>query len=181
MMPSSSNFRTLFDTVLRLASTAFAISRNDFRASAFKSRRILTSRSSRTAEAIVSSPRDVRTLELLRRPCGLTRTMFRLLSIFRSSVRFGRLRVYICPKFCPRHQTGSPSPSRREGYGNRSEHTGESEEDDRGFGAETDRDRKDSLDRPAVRRRARGASAHHDPRDFAGQRRIQARGGETGR
>src|SRR5205807_10652135 len=56
MMPSSSNFRTRFDTVLRLASTAFAISRNDFRASAFRSRRILTSRSSRMAEAIVPSP-----------------------------------------------------------------------------------------------------------------------------
>src|SRR5947208_2703866 len=56
MMPSSSNFRTRFDTVLRLASTAFAISRNDFRASAFRSRRILTSRSSRRAEAIDSSP-----------------------------------------------------------------------------------------------------------------------------
>src|SRR5207244_5993304 len=55
MMPSSSNFRTRFDTVLRLASTAFAISRNDFRASAFRSRRILTSRSSRRAEAIDSS------------------------------------------------------------------------------------------------------------------------------
>src|SRR5207249_10713745 len=56
MMPSSSNFRTRFDTVLKLASTAFAISRNDFRASAFRSRRILTSRSSRRAEAIVASP-----------------------------------------------------------------------------------------------------------------------------
>src|SRR3989441_4451193 len=58
MIPSSSNFRTRFDTVLRLASTAFAISRNDFRASAFKSRRIFTSRSSRRAGAIVSSPRE---------------------------------------------------------------------------------------------------------------------------
>src|SRR5256885_14021482 len=140
MMPSSSNFRTRFDTVLRLVSTAFAISRNDFRASAFKSRRIRTSRSSRRAEAIVSSPRDVPTLELLRGPRGTTQTMFRLLSIFRSSVRFGRLRVYICSKFCPRRQTGSPSPSRREGYGNRSEDTRESEEDDRGVRAETDRD-----------------------------------------
>src|SRR6266480_4482364 len=180
MMPSSSNFRTRFDTVLRLASTAFAISRNDFRASAFKSRRILTSRSSRRAGAIVSSPTDFLSFELLRHPCGTIRTMSHLLSIFRSSVPFGRLRVYICSKFCPRRQTGSPSPSRREGYGNRSEHPGESEEDDRGFRAETDRDRKDSLDRPAVRRRARSASAHHDPSDFAGQRRIQARGGETG-
>src|SRR5207249_10374454 len=124
--------------------TSFAISRYDFRASAFRSRRIRTSRSSRRAGAIVSSPRDVRTFELLRRPHGTRRTMSHLLSIFRSSVRFGRLSVYICPKFCPRRQTGSPSPSRREGYGNRSEHTGESEEDDRGFGAETDRDGKDS-------------------------------------
>src|SRR5437773_12011749 len=56
MMPSSSNFRTRFDTVLQLASAAFAICRNDFRASAFRSRMILTSRSSRRAEAIDSSP-----------------------------------------------------------------------------------------------------------------------------
>src|SRR5437764_7523286 len=70
---------------------------------------------------------------------------------------------------------------RREGHGNRSEYTGENEENDRGFGAETDRDGKDSLDRPAVRRRARSPSAYHDSCDLPRQRRIQAWHWETGR
>src|SRR5256885_13795261 len=64
MMPSSSRFRTRFETVLRLASTALAISRNVFRASAFRSRRILTSRSSRLGEVIVFISRGIPTLEM---------------------------------------------------------------------------------------------------------------------
>src|SRR5256885_8773264 len=84
-------------------------------------------------------------------------------------------------RIVPRHQTGSSSSSRREGYGDCSEYTGEIEEDDRGFGAEADRKRKDSLDRPAVRGRARSPSAYHDSGDVPPQRRIQAPGGETPR
>src|SRR5205823_3505202 len=93
-------------------------------------------------------------------------TMFRPASIFRPSVRFLGLIVYICSQFCHGHQTGRVGPFRREGHGNRSEYTGENEENDRGFGAETDRNGKDSLDRPAVRRRARSPSAYHDSCDL---------------
>src|SRR2546421_11828218 len=78
-------------------------------------------------------------------------------------------------RIVPRHQTGSSSSSRREGYGDCSEYTGEIEEDDRGFGAEADRKRKDSLDRPAVRGRGRSPSGNHDSGDVPRQRRIQAR------
>src|SRR5439155_18239548 len=107
--------------------------------------------------------------------------MFRSASIFRPSVWFRGLIVYICSQFCHGHQTGWLGPFRREGHGNRSEYTGENQEDDRGFGAETDREREDSLDRPAVRRSARSPSAYNDYCDLPRQRIIQAWHWEIGR
>src|SRR5438132_10103182 len=53
MTPRSSSFRTRLETVLMLASVALAMSRYDFRASEFKSRRILTSSSSRVVGSAI--------------------------------------------------------------------------------------------------------------------------------
>src|SRR5207249_9578068 len=50
---------------------------------------------------------------------------------------------------------GTVTPSGREGDGDFCEYPGEVEEDDRGFGAKANRDRRDPMDRPPVRGRAR--------------------------
>src|SRR5438093_4494903 len=57
MTPRSSSFRTRLEMVLMLASVALAMSRYDFRASAFNSRRILTSSSSRVVGSAIESLR----------------------------------------------------------------------------------------------------------------------------
>src|SRR5207245_4572252 len=57
MTPRSSSFRTRLEIVLMLVSVALAMSRYDFRASAFNSRRILTSSSSNVVGSAIESLR----------------------------------------------------------------------------------------------------------------------------
>src|SRR2546426_3866899 len=56
---------------------------------------------------------------------------------------------------------GTVAPSRRGGDGDFSEYPGEVAEDDRRVGAKSNRGRRDPIDRPPRRGRARSAAAHH--------------------
>src|SRR3989442_5335932 len=84
---------------------------------------------------------------------------------------------YIYVQISAEATDGTVAPSRREGDGDCCEYPSEIEEDDRGVGAEADRDRGDPMDRSPVRRRARRAPAHHDSVDVSRAGGVQARRG----
>src|SRR5207249_9310044 len=94
-------------------------------------------------------------------PVGLPEHCFVLYQDFGHSYDF-MSEQFIYVQIPAKLTDGTVTPSGREGDGDFCEYPGEVEEDDRGVGAKANRDRRDPMDRPPVRGRARSAAAHHD-------------------
>src|SRR2546428_11853832 len=94
-------------------------------------------------------------------PAGLSEHCFVLYQDFGHSYDF-MSEQFIYVQISAEATDGTVAPSRREGDGDFSDDPGEVEEDGRGVGAKTNRDRGDPIDRPPIRGRARCAPAHYD-------------------